>query len=184
MEFLTLQMEIEQIKGNLKPVNRNLPSITHLLYADDLLLFMNADLNSAQTIVKIFGYLKDFAGLQINESKSKAYFSKHCENKMEFHKILKIEEGQLPVEYLGLPFSTNQLADKDCSRLFIIIRDKFENWSSRLLSIAGRLELSHMVITAIIIYWIQTHNILELAIHKIEKMCANFIWKGKYHKVS
>jgi hypothetical protein len=184
MEYFSIQMELEQIRGNLRPVNRISPSITHLLYADDLLIFMNADINSVQSLAKILEKMENIAGLQINESKSKAYFSKNCANKGEILQILKINEGQLPVKYLGLPLSTNQLSAKDCSKLIDIIQNKIENWSSRLLSIAGRLELVHTVITAIIMFWIQTHNIPKSAICKIERICANFLWKGKNHKIS
>lgn len=73
----------------------------------------------------------------------------------------------------------NQLNDRDCSRLYDIIQGRIEGWSSKIWSLADRLELTHAVITAIIIYWIQAHNIPAKAICKIEKMCANFIWKGK-----
>lgn len=184
MEYFTILMETELMKGNIKPINRTKPCITHLLYADDLLIFLNADTQSAKSVAKIFTRLEKHVGLKVNDFKSKIYFSKGCANKLDILSILKFKESNLPVKYLGLPLSANQVDDQDCTRLLDIIQARFEGWASKLLSFAGRIELTHTVITAIIMYWIQAHNIPAKAIHKIEKICANFIWNGKHHKIA
>lgn len=124
-----------------------------------------------------FDKLKTFVGLQINEIKSKIYFSKACSRKEEIINNIKFQENELLVKYLGLPVSSNQIKDKDYARLYDIIQNKIDHWSSKLLSIAGGLELTHTVIIAIIMYWIQAHNIPAKALDKIVKICANFIWK-------
>lgn len=85
-------------------------------------------------------------------------------------KIIKFQEGELSIKYLGLPLSMNQINDKDCARLYGILQNRLEGKSGKLLSIARRLKLTHMVIIAIIMYWPQTHNTPAKSIQKIEKI--------------
>lgn len=103
---------------------------------------------------------------------------------MEILNILKFQQSDLPVTYLGLPLSNNQIKERDCAKLYQTIQNKINNWSSKMLSTAGRVELVHTVITAVIMYWLQSHNIPAKTLEKIEKLCANFIWNGKSHKIS
>jgi hypothetical protein len=184
MEYFSILMEIESIKGAVQPINRIQPSINHLIYADDLMVFVKANKDNAVSINSVFENLKKYAGLQLNVNKCKAYFSKYCKYKTEFLNILQIEEGFLPIKYLGLPLSTNVIKDSDCSTLIDKIQNRMETWSCKLLSIAGRLELIKTVIYAIILYWIQSFQIPATSIKKLESRCADFLWKGKYHKIS
>jgi exonuclease III len=184
MEYFSILMDIETIKGNIKHINRIQPYISHLIYADDLMIFVKANKENAESVKNIFARLNKNAGLQLNKTKSKAYFSKSSRYKMDFLNVLKITEGNLPVKYLGLPLSVNQLRDSDCSGLLDNIQERMEVWSCKLLSIAGRLELIKTVIYAIILYWLQTFHFPATSIKKIEKKCADFLWRGKYHKIS
>lgn len=128
--------------------------------------------------------MEKYASLSVNSNKSKIYFSKEVYHKEDILKLMNFKEGNLPVKYLGLPLSINQINERDCSRLFDIIHGKLEGWSSKFLSLAGRMKLTHTAITAVIIYWTKAHNIPINVIQKVEKMCSNFIWKGKHHKIA
>lgn len=92
-----------------------------------MLIFLNADLKHASAIKIIFCNLENFAGLKINDSKSKVYFSKNCCHKEDILKFLKFQEGNLRVKYLGLPLSANQIKDKGCNKLQEIIESRFDN---------------------------------------------------------
>lgn len=94
------------------------------------------------------------------------------------------QQSDLPIKYLGLPFSCNQIKERDCAKLHDIIQSKIDNWSSKPLSTTGSVELIHTVITAVVKYWLQSHNIPTKAMEKIKKLCANFIWNRKFHKIS
>lgn len=91
--------------------------------------------------------------------------------------------GSLLVKYLGLRLSMNRINDKDCTRLHHIIQRKLEGWSSKLLSLVGMLELTHNHH-----YYLYVLVIISQHSSKTNsqnwKMCANFIWRGKLHKVS
>lgn len=57
-------MELEQINGNYKTTNRIKTFITHLLYADDFLFFLNVDVKSAYTMDKKFKNWKNMQGFK------------------------------------------------------------------------------------------------------------------------
>lgn len=52
------------------------PSLTHLLFADDSLLFAEATSNNVTAIKDILHEYEDLSGQAINLDKSSAYFSK------------------------------------------------------------------------------------------------------------
>ena len=49
------------------------------------------------------------------------------------------------------------------------------------LSFSGRVELIKTVIHGIIGYWIQSFYFPATISNELDKMCANFLWKGKMH---
>lgn len=183
MEWFTLQMELAHNQGLIQPVFNHQPYVTHLLYADDLLVVIKGNLKAAEKIKDIFRDLESFAGLKLNEMKTKCYFNKFCSNKQSMLDKLGFTEGSLPVKYLGVPLSNNNITDVECGKLINEIRDKLQGWRSKLLSFAGRVELVHTVITSKVRFWLQTFQIPDCSIAKINSVCANFIWRGGIHKI-
>lgn len=59
-------------KGSFQPVDRSPFHVTHLMFADDLLLFANAE--SAACIKEVLGATFELNGLQVNCHKSNRYF--------------------------------------------------------------------------------------------------------------
>lgn len=58
----------------------------------------------------------------------------------------------LHVKYLGVPITSDFLRYLECTSLFQRVLDKFNNWASSLLLMAGRAELNHTMITPMILY--------------------------------
>lgn len=73
-----------------------MPSLTHLIYADEILIFMQADTNGAQAVKKVFQKLEKYNGLQINTEETRVIFSKECAYKGEMLNILPFPKGKLP----------------------------------------------------------------------------------------
>ncbi|XP_039010226.1 uncharacterized protein LOC120138908 [Hibiscus syriacus] len=81
-------------------------------------------------------------GLQLNAAKSELFSSGALVNLLDI--ILNASGFKLrclPVRYLGVPLVTRKLTKKDCLSLLEKIRLKLGQWSSRMLSYAGRLQL-------------------------------------------
>lgn len=70
MEFLIINLEVEHLKGDITPSYKIDPMITHLLYADDILIMAKAAKENAECILHTFQLLKSLTGLDLNENKS------------------------------------------------------------------------------------------------------------------
>lgn len=80
-KFLTINLDVELMKGNINPIYKVEPMITHLLYADDILIMAKATTKNAECILNVFRDLKLAAGLNLNENKSTLFFRKGAKNK-------------------------------------------------------------------------------------------------------
>lgn len=138
MEFLTIQLDMDLLKGNFIPIYNVELMITHLLYADDILIPDKSTIGNAQSIQKTFQLLHEVTGLALNENKSNIYFSKGANNKKQITDKLNISMGSLPVVYLGIPLSNSKLKPRDFGWLIGKIKKKFNHWYSKLLNISGR----------------------------------------------
>uniref|UniRef100_A0A803Q0M3 Reverse transcriptase domain-containing protein n=1 Tax=Cannabis sativa TaxID=3483 RepID=A0A803Q0M3_CANSA len=96
-EVLTRILLSEESKGNLNgfSFSREGPSISHLMYADDLLIFLKADQRNRETVIKAIDKYCNWSGQRINVSKSKLFFSKNCSARCreEFLQISSRLEG-------------------------------------------------------------------------------------------
>ena len=79
--------------------------VSHLLYADDMQVFLRANSKSVIEMNNLLQTLASYTGLNINKAKSKLLFSKGSKNKEHMISLIGIPEGTLPVKYLGIPLS-------------------------------------------------------------------------------
>ena len=125
--------------------------------------------------------MKDITGLSINTQKSKIYFSKGCTHKEELKYIIGFPEGFMPTKYLGIPLSENYLKPMHYSSLIDKCRERLEGWSGQTLSFSCRTELLKTVIQGIASYWIHSYKLPPSVCRELDKLCANFLWKGRVH---
>ena len=108
-------------------VRRNTSEISHLMFADDILLFGEASLSTLSTMKAILRSFFHLSGQKINESKSMLYFSPNTaiDVRDEFEQELNILSTKDLGSYLGFPLchrkpSKNKLSfliDKMSSKL-------------------------------------------------------------------
>lgn len=60
----------------------------------------------------------------------------------------------------------------------------FDNWDSKLLSIAVRVESIQTVITPMVLYWLMVYHMPMATLVKIDNLCADLFWAGKKHKIT
>ncbi|XP_077246096.1 uncharacterized protein LOC143885953 [Tasmannia lanceolata] len=162
-------------------------SITHLLFADDLMFFLNGDLATAKGIQNCLKSFSKISGLEANLDKSEVFFSGTSTRvKRRISVTLKMQEGIFPIRYLGIPLFTSNLRIQDCSLLISKIRRRISGWSTKFLNQAGRVELIKSVINSFQIFWSSAFNLPKGVMEEIEKICRAFIWSHdtgqiKYH---
>ncbi|XP_019248680.1 PREDICTED: uncharacterized protein LOC109227945 [Nicotiana attenuata] len=134
--------------------------ITHLSYADDLLLFARGDLNSISHIHECFNHFSQVSCLQANLKKSSVYFGGVQQStRLEIIQKLGYTIGELPFKYLN-------------------IVAMISSWTAMKLSYAGRVQLVQTVLFGIQSYWSQLFNLLAKVMKMIEAYCRSYIWSG------
>ena len=116
--------------------------VMELLVADDLLVFLIADLPSMHALNLVVDDLSMVSDLSINKGKSALYVA-GVDNAVSFRlvKASQIPKGVLPFRYLGVPLSRKRLGIQDCLVLVEKITSRINHWANRNLSLAGRIHL-------------------------------------------
>lgn len=147
------------------------------------MIFLSANITNTTHVNKIFTTMEKTVGLKINQTKSQVFFSVGITCKTEITTILQMPEHDLPVKYLGVPFSVEYIHATHCLPPLHRISANLEGWDCNLLTTAGRAELIHSTITPIVMYWVLIYNLPQSMLNKVDKLCIDFFWKGKLHKI-
>ncbi|XP_069147459.1 uncharacterized protein [Solanum lycopersicum] len=153
--------------------------ITHLCFADDLLMFARGDLESVKAIQLCFSQFSQASGLQANLSKSSIYcggVKKEVRNQIVQQLGYNMEE--LPFKYLGVPLSTKKMTMMQWYPLIEKIMARITSWTARKLSYAGRIQLVQTVLFGVQAYWAQLFLFPTKVIKLIDSMCRSYIWSG------
>lgn len=116
------------------------PWISHLLFADDCLIFTEASGRGADRVAQILEDYHRGSGQLVNKQKSAIFYSANCEQeaKVTVHNSLQINVEALGEKYLGLPTSVGKVSDGVFEYIPSRIRNFICGWSENLLSCAGR----------------------------------------------
>jgi hypothetical protein len=130
-------------------------SLTNLCFADDILLFSRGDAGSVSIMMETFEKFSKSTGLKVKPSKCCIFFGDvdQCTHD-DIKRITHFEEAKLPFRYLGIPMTSKKLAIHHYMGLIDKIVGRITNWSSKLLSYAGRIQLLKSVIFAMTNYWL------------------------------
>ncbi|KAJ0954856.1 putative RNA-directed DNA polymerase [Helianthus annuus] len=151
--------------------------ITHVCFADDLMLFSHADEDSVKILKTALEEFSAVSGLVPNLNKSTMYFGNVFGCMQERIKALfPFKVGLLPVRYLGIPLLSKRLYSKDCSALIDKVRKRLNDWKNKALSFAGRLQLIRSVISSLNVYWASMFLLPINVIEDIERLIGKFLW--------
>ncbi|GJU16245.1 hypothetical protein Tco_1144211 [Tanacetum coccineum] len=92
-------------------------------------------------------------------------------------------EGDLPVQYLGVPLISSRLLNRDGKILIEKAHNRIEDWKNKSLSFAGRLQLCKSVILSMQVYWASVLVIPMGIINDIQQLVRGFLWcNGEYKR--
>ncbi|KAL2224793.1 UNVERIFIED_CONTAM: hypothetical protein Sindi_3034800, partial [Sesamum indicum] len=144
--------------------------VFQLGFADDLLLFCRADLDSLRILKRGLDRFAEWSGLRLNVQKSHVIISRSAQGwKDQILAIMGFQEGQLPMRYLGLPLLSSRLSISDCQPLLLNIDARINGWEGISLSYAGRIQIIKSVLSAMSIYWASAFILPKAIIKQIEK---------------
>lgn len=154
--------------------------ITHLGFADDLLLFSRGDMISVKLMSEAFDKFSKATGLKANLTKCQIYFGGVSNReKQEILNLIGYNEASLPLRYLGVPLSTKRLTISQCKPLIDKVTARINSWMARCLSYAGREQLIKSVLLSLQTYWAQIFVLPQRVMKTIEAICRSFLWTGK-----
>ena len=85
-----------------------------LQYADDIVLFMNHDLEKAQNMKSVLLTFEQLSGLKINFHKSELYcFGEALEYRDQYAQLFSCQVGNFPFRYLGIPIHCRKLRNAE-----------------------------------------------------------------------
>lgn len=159
--------------------------ITHIAYADDLLLLSQGDFGSVKILLQCLTEFSDMAGLRANILKSNLFLDGVSEGiKNDILTLTGFQEGHLPLRYLGVPIASIKLKIADYSPLLDSLARKINSWPKHSLYYAGRLELIQTVLQGYQCYWLSALPFPEGVICRIYATCRNFFWSSKQTPIS
>ena len=147
MEAFTLSLEFGLRCGRWQTFSMDgRPVVSHLLFADDILLFLKPTRRNINFIFQLIADFRIESGLHINKSKSAIFFAKSVRSGLLLVREVQITIGKLPIKYLGFPL----FASTKRSSLFELLIEKFrlkvEVWNAGTISRGSRLELLRSVL--------------------------------------
>ncbi|XP_074320087.1 uncharacterized protein LOC141656897 [Silene latifolia] len=111
MEYLSrvLAFVTEHIPFKYHPMCGKL-KLSHLMFADDLLLFSKRDVGFIMVLLRAFATFSKASGLQMSPYKTSAYFRRVPGwVKEDILLVSGFQEGELPFKYLGVPITAGRL---------------------------------------------------------------------------
>ena len=150
--------------------------LTHLLFADNSLLFCKETPYECGHIMDILECYEIALGQKVNKNKTTIFFSKSTieSTKHEIKIALGLQEIEQYEHYLGLP----SLVGRRKKYSFNLIKEKvwrkLQNWEGKLLSQTGHEVLIKAVIQAISTFTMECFKIPLGLCHGIEALIKNF----------
>jgi mannosylglycoprotein endo-beta-mannosidase len=167
------------------------PLVSHLMFADDLLLFGEATEAQIKCVTRIMDLFCNMSGQQISHEKTSIFFSKNVSRAKRDRLVFlsRFRETSVLGKYLGVPLTGRAPKKADYNYIIEQVTAKLTAWKAKHLSFAGRVTLAKSVIEAIPIYPMMTAMIPQSCIDEIQKLQRKFIWgeldnERKYHAVN
>jgi len=128
--------------GSLKGIklNSQCPTLSHLLFADDAIFFLDGTIRETQNLANILNCYCFASGQLINLNKSGLFFGASCPQDLKRNMAA---EMRVPIlektgKYLGIPSDWGQTRKQMFNWILARVDRKLEGWKEQLISKTGR----------------------------------------------
>ncbi|XP_028067083.1 uncharacterized protein LOC114269911 [Camellia sinensis] len=163
--------------------------VSHLFYADDALIFCDAEEEHIGYLRCVLLCFEAVSGLRVNLAKSELIPVGETARTSIFATILGCKVVYLLVTYLGLPLGASFKAKRVGDGVVDKVQRRLARWKRQYLSKGGWLVLIKSVLASISTYFMSVHVIPVSVARWIEQLQRHFLWGGggegaHYHLLS
>jgi hypothetical protein len=160
------------------------PWISHLLFADDCIVFLKADNISALRLTEILEVYSTGSGQRANKDKSSVYCSPNCSNSIRnvVKGTLQITREALSEKYLGLPTASGRLTERHFDHIVERSRSRVQGYSEKKMSCAAKEVHLKSVIQALLTYSMSCFKLTKGLCKKVMAVMSKYWWAGSLDK--
>ena len=164
----------EVLKG--VQVCKRAPRVSHLLFADDCIVFCKAWMEKGFKVTKILEDYERESGQKLNKDKTSLFFSKNAteEVKEAMKEMFGAQIIHQHERYLGLPPLVGRGKKKAFNRINDQVGCKIASWKGKLLSIPSREILIKAVAQATPTYTMNCFKLLHSLCSELNSLVNNF----------
>lgn len=153
-------------------------AISYLLFADDMLIFLEAISEQINVVCDCIEIFCKHLGQKVSMVKTRILFSsimlamtaQSITNSSCFPRTNNLGK------YLGVPFLHKKASKETNSYIIKKIQARLLGWKVDHLSVVGRITLHKSNLSALPIYTIQSAHLPKSICNDVEKLCRRFIW--------
>ncbi|KAI0527318.1 hypothetical protein KFK09_002917 [Dendrobium nobile] len=176
--------------GGFKMISFDGYNLSHLLYADDVLVFGEASIDNCTNLSRILNTFANAIGLHVNFDNSSVMLPKNLKNQEAICQALSIHNISHKITYLGIHLSFYSLKVADFMPLMDSISKKLSGWNAHLFSFVGQLQFLKFTILNSIAYLICRSIIPKYVLKFFKRASSKFLLfgdlvsKNKIHMIS
>lgn len=155
------------------------PSVSHLMFADDLMIFTKASEKEIREIQGALSTYSKWSGQEVNWEKSGVMFSKNLltSKAVSLRSMAGLKAIKKDALYLGLPLVVGRSKKMTFGPFLDRMSNKVLGWKSKVLSYAGRATLIKAVISAIPSHAMMHHMLPSSLCANMDAKMRRFWWK-------
>lgn len=185
MEVLTKMLARGEKDKGIQPFSvHDVKVMSHLIFADDVLLFLEANEKNMSNMRKVLNIFGEFTGLKLNVLKTNLYLSKNCKETATCQTAAGMDVAQFPMKYLGFPLTGGKLKCSHFDVCYDRIKSMLDRWPVHNTSFAGRLTLVKSTVNGYIYFLVRQGEVPSACLDRMQMPTANFLWGGGKHYMS
>ena len=163
--------------------------ITHLLFADDTLVFCKDTEEHMTHLCWILAWFEALSGLNINLEKSSLLLVGRVDDVEGLAFELGCNIGSLPTEYLGLPLGAKHKEARVWDGVEERFRRRLALWKRQYIFKGGRLTLIRSVLSNMPTYLLSLFRLPKKVKLRLDKIQRDFLWgrgspERKFHLIN